>query len=108
MDGYVNLYEIGLLLFIGLLFMALNIFFITRRLIRTRYAMLSILAASVWPALMIVASVRGINLVTAFGGRAMTTEAVLAWSLILTTALMTGIPAFILIRRLIQLSRHNA
>ncbi|WP_236637551.1 hypothetical protein [Exiguobacterium sp. SH1S21] len=107
MGGYVNMYEIGLFLFIGLLFMAVNIFLMSRRLIRTRYAMLSILASSVWPALMIVLSVQNVNLLEELRTRTVTLEAVFAWSLVVTTALMTVIPAFIFIRRLIQLSRHG-
>lgn len=107
MGGYFNLYEISLFLFIGLLFMAVNVILMMCRLVRSRYAMVSILASSVWPALMIIMSIQNFNLLDGLRERMVTLEAVLSWVILLMTALMTMIPAFILIRRLIQLSRLN-
>lgn len=107
MGAYVNMYEIGLFLFIGLLFIGVNIFLMSSRLIRTRYAMMSILASSVWPALMIVMSVQNVNLLEELRAQTVTLQAVFAWSLVVTTVLMTVIPAFIFIRRMIQLSRRG-
>lgn len=105
MSGYVNLVEIGLFLFIGLLFMGLNLLLMSRRLIRTRYGMLSILGASVWPALMIVLSVQGERVLDGLAERAFTLESVLAWSVVVTTALMVCIPGISLIRHMIHLAR---
>lgn len=106
MGGYINVVEIGLFLFIGLLFIAINIFLLSCRLIRTRYAMLSILASSVWPALMIVLSVQKSQLLDGLGDRSLTFESVLAWSLVVTTGIMTLIPAFVFIRRMLELARR--
>ncbi|UTT44192.1 hypothetical protein [Exiguobacterium aurantiacum] len=106
MNGYVNLVEIGWFLFIGLLFMGLNLLLMSRRLIRTRYGMLSILGASVWPALMIVLSVQGGRVLDGLTERAVTLESVLAWSVVVATALMVCIPGVSLIRRMVQLARH--
>jgi len=105
MSGYVNLVEIGWFLFIGLLFMGLNLLLMSRRLLRTRYGMLSILGASVWPALMIVLSVRGESVLGGLTERALTLESALAWSVVVATALMVCIPGVSLIRRMIQLSK---
>lgn len=105
MSGYVNLVEIGWFLFIGLLFISLNLLLMSRRLTRTRYGMLSIFGASVWPAFMIVLSVQGGSVIGGVTGRTFTLESVLAWSVIMATALMVCIPGISLIRRMIQLSR---
>ncbi|MFK3987491.1 MULTISPECIES: hypothetical protein [Exiguobacterium] len=106
MSGYVNLVEIGWFLFIGLLFMGLNLLLMSRRLIRTRYGMLSIFGASVWPALMIVLSVQGGRVLDGLAERAVTLESVLAWAVVVATALMVCIPGVSLIRRMVQLARH--
>ncbi|MCT4776565.1 MULTISPECIES: hypothetical protein [Exiguobacterium] len=105
MSGYVNLVEIGWFLFIGLLFMGLNLFLMSRRLLRTRYGMISILGASVWPALMIVLSVRGGSVLGGLMERALTLESALSWSVVVATTLMVCIPGVSLIRRMIQLSK---
>ncbi|WP_214798441.1 hypothetical protein [Exiguobacterium sp. s50] len=105
MSGYVNLVEIGWFLFIGLSFMGLNLFLMSRRLLRTRYGMLSILGASVWPALMIVLTVQGGSVLGGLTERALTLESTLAWSVVVATTLMVCIPGITLIRRMIQLAR---
>jgi hypothetical protein len=102
-----NLFEIGMFVFIGLLFMLLNIWLIIKRLIRTRYAMISILAASVWPALMTVLSVQQIDLINALKDRAQTLESFLSFSLVLVTAVMILIPAFAYVRHVFVLTRQE-
>ncbi|TCI22007.1 hypothetical protein EVJ33_09425 [Exiguobacterium sp. SL-10] len=106
MSGYVNLVEIGWFLFIGLLFMGLNLLLMSRRLIRTRYGMLSILGASVWPALMIVLSVQGGRVLDGLTEQAVTLESVLSWAVVVATVLMVCIPAVSLIRRMVGLARN--
>ncbi|MCC5893241.1 MULTISPECIES: hypothetical protein [Exiguobacterium] len=107
MGEYINLVEIGMFLFIGLLFMGLHIFFIVRRYLRTRYAMVGVLASSVWPALMIVLSVQNIELVPALTSERVTAEAVIAWSIALSTAFMLLIPAGVFLVRMYRLSRET-
>ncbi|RHB51904.1 hypothetical protein [Exiguobacterium sp. AM39-5BH] len=105
MSGYVDMVEIAWFLFIGVVFIGLNLFLMSRRRLRTRYGMLSILGASVWPALMIVLSVRGGSVFGELMKQALTFDRVLAWSIVLSTALMVCIPGVSLIRRMIQLSK---
>ncbi len=106
MGEYINLVEIGMFLFIGLLFMGLHIFFIVRRYLRTRYAMIGVLASSVWPALMIVLSVQNIDLLSALTIRRVTAETVIGWSIVLSTAFMLLIPAGVFLVRMFRLSRE--
>ena len=105
MSGHVNMVEIAWFLFIGVVFIGLNLLLMSRRRLRTRYGMLSILGASVWPALMIVLSVRGGSVFGELMKQVLTFDRALAWSIVLSTALMVCIPSVSLIRRMIQLSK---
>lgn len=100
MSDYINVYEFGMFLFIGLFFIGLHIFFILRRFVRTRYAMVGVLAASVWPALMIVLSIQSIDLVQVIMSREASTASILAVTSVAVTGLMLLIPAVVLIKRL--------
>lgn len=102
MSDYINVFEFGMFLSIGLFFIALHIFFILRRYIRTRYAMVGVLASSVWPALMIVLSIQAIDLVPELTARTLSLASVLAWASVMTTLLMLLIPAMVLISRLFR------
>lgn len=108
MDAYVNVTEVGMFLLVGLLFIVLNLVLLAKRYTRARFAMLSILATSVWPALMIVLSVNQLNVMDQLTSGEWTLNAVIAWSVVLSTALMTMIPAGVFLHRLVTVSRLHS
>lgn len=108
MTEYINVTEVGMFLLVGLLFILLNLVLLARRYTRARFAMLSILAASVWPALMIVLSVEQLSVIDQLTSGELTLDAALAWGVILSTALMTMIPAGVFLRRLVNVSRIHS
>lgn len=108
MTEYINVTEVGMFLLVGLLFILLNLVLLARRYTRARFAMLSILAASVWPALMIVLSVEQLSVIDQLTSGELTLDAALAWGVILSTALMTMIPAWVFLRRLVNVSRIHS
>lgn len=81
-------------------FIVFNLVLLVRRQLRTRYAVVSIFAASVWPAMMMILSVEAFDvarsLVRPFSGRGL-----VAWILLLLTAGMVLIPSLSLCRRLL-------
>ena len=105
MSAYINITEVGMFLFVGLLFILLNLVLLVKRYTRARFAMLSILAASVWPALMIVLSVEQLSVMDQLTSGEWSLDAVLAWGVVLSTALMTMIPAGVFLHRLVSVSR---
>lgn len=108
MTEYINVTEVGMFLLVGLLFILLNLVLLARRYTRARFAMLSILAASVWPALMIVLSVEQLSVIDQLTSGELTLDAALAWGVVLSTALMTMIPAGVFLRRLVNVSRIHS
>ncbi|WDH74798.1 MULTISPECIES: hypothetical protein [Exiguobacterium] len=108
MDAYVNVTEVGMFLLVGLLFIVLNLVLLAKRYTRARFAMLSILATSVWPALMIVLSVNQLNVMDQLTSGEWTLNAVIAWAVVLSTALMTMIPAGVFLHRLVTVSRLHS
>lgn len=107
MSEYINVTEVGMFILVGLLFIILNIVLLLMRYTRARYAMLSIFAASLWPALMIVLSVKQISIFEQLTTKAFTLDVLLAWAIVISTAFMTMIPAGVFIHKVIQVSRVN-
>lgn len=105
MRAYINVLEISGFLFIGLIFIGLNTFLIVRQLVRTRYGIVSIFSASIWPALMIALSVQTTAITFGTITSIRTLEGMLVWAVLVTTGLMIGIPGYSLIRRMLELSK---
>lgn len=108
MGAYINLTEVGMFLLVGLLFIVLNLILLAKRYTRARFAMLSILAASVWPALMIVLSVEQLSIMDQLTSGGLTLDAVIVWGAVIATALMTMIPAGVFLHRLVSVSRLHS
>lgn len=108
MGAYINLTEVGMFLLVGLLFIVLNLILLAKRYTRARFAMLSILAASVWPALMIILSVEQLSVIDQIMSGELTLDAVMAWGVVMATALMTMIPAGVFLYRLVNVSRLHS
>jgi len=108
MGSYINLTEVGMFLLVGLLFILLNLILLTKRYTRARFAMISILAASVWPALMIVLSVEQLSIMDQLTSGDLTLDAIMAWGVVIATALMTMIPAGVFLYRLVIVSRLHS
>ncbi|WP_214824185.1 hypothetical protein [Exiguobacterium algae] len=107
MGEYINFTEVVLFLLVGLLFITLNIVLLLLRYTRARYAMLSILAASLWPALMIVLSVEQIHIFEQLRADTFTLDQLLAWAIVISTALMTMIPAGVFINKVVEVSKFR-
>ena len=98
--------SIGLIA-IGIGFIVFNLLLLVRRQLRTRYAMVSIFAASVWPAMMMILSVEDFD-VTHSLARPFSGSGLVAWSLIALTACMVLIPSLSLSRRLLTRFDHDS
>ncbi|MGI1822008.1 hypothetical protein ACRPK6_07415 [Exiguobacterium sp. TRN 1102] len=104
MGAYINLTEVGMFLLVGLLFILLNLILLAKRYTRARFAMISIFAASVWPALMIVLSVEQLSIMDQLTSGDLTLDAIMAWGVVIATALMSMIPAGVFLYRLVNVS----
>lgn len=107
MGAYINLTEVGIFLLVGLLFILLNLI-MAKRYTRARFAIISIFAASVWPALMIVLSVEQLSILDQLTSGDLTLGAIMACGVVIATALMTMIPAGVFLYRLVNVSRLHS
>lgn len=108
MGAYINLTEVGMFLLVGLLFILLNLILLAKRYTRARFAIISIFAASVWPALMIVLSVEQLSIMDQLTSGDLTLGAIMACGVVIATALMTMIPAGVFLYRLVNVSRLHS